>query len=191
MGIQFTGLASGLDTNSIISDLMKVERTRVENVEKERTMVEWKKDALDEVSTKLYSFYRNELSDLKSVGTYGAKKVANSNDSVAEINDARGASRGSHSIEVVSLAKGSFLTGEVAKDALDNPVTSGTSLSSMVAFATDEVKMVSISLDGGTSSHDISLTSEDTMASFIEKIGELDLDVNINFDDNYGRLFLS
>lgn len=46
MGIQFTGLASGLDTQSIISDLMKVERMRVEDVEKDKILSEWKKRCL-------------------------------------------------------------------------------------------------------------------------------------------------
>jgi flagellar hook-associated protein 2 len=43
MAIQFTGLASGMDTQSIIKDLMKVERTKVEVVEKQKVLAEWKK----------------------------------------------------------------------------------------------------------------------------------------------------
>ena len=43
MGIQFTGLASGLDTQSIIKELMKVEQIKVDRVQKEQTKLEWKK----------------------------------------------------------------------------------------------------------------------------------------------------
>ncbi len=74
MGIQFTGLASGLDTQSIISDLMKVERMRVEDVEKDKILSEWKKDAWEEMNTNLYSFYKDELFKFKSQGTYNQKK---------------------------------------------------------------------------------------------------------------------
>lgn len=191
MGIQFTGLASGLDTQSIIADLMQVEYTKVENVEKKKTLVEWEKDAWDEVNTQLYDFYKTELFDFKSAGTYNQKSLTNSNDSIISLNDSNSAVRGSHSITVDTMAKGSFLTGAVVTDSLGATITSETTAGDMVTFATDEIKTISISLDGGGTSESISITASDTMSSIIDKIEDLDMDLNVNYDSTYNRLFLS
>lgn len=194
MGIQFTGLASGLDTQSIISDLMKVERMRVESKEKEKVLAEWKKEAWEDMNSKLYSFYKEELFDFKSVGTYSQKKLTNSNESILSLNISTGAVRGSHTVDVTTMAKGSFLTGdEVAGDLAGDPITSATTAEEMFTFVdpANDVKTMTFSIDGGTTTHDISIVATDTISDIVDKIDDLELDLNVSYDSTYNRMFLS
>lgn len=193
MGIQFTGLASGLDTQSIIADLMKVERTRVTDLEKQKTLVEWQKDAYNELNTKIYSFYKTELFEFKSSGTYNKKSVSSSNTSVVTVNSSNGAANGTHAIDVTTMAQSSFLTGtELGNDLNGDAITSTTQASELINFADPDVPVtLRISLDGGTNYSEISVESDDTVAEIIAKFDDLELDMNISYDSNFNRIFVS
>lgn len=186
MAIQFTGLASGLDTQSIIRDLMKVERTRVETVEKDKVLAQWKKEAWSAMNAKLYSFYKEELFSFKSSGSYSKKKLTSSNENLVSLNTSSGAVRGSHSIEVTTMAKGSFLTGEALSG-----VTDTTTAGEMMAFTDPDTKNLTISVDGGATTQQITIEASDTMANITSKIKDLGLDLNVSYDSSYNRLFLS
>lgn len=54
--MRVTGMVSGLDTDSMIKDLMKIERLKVDKVFKQKVREEWRKDALTEVRNKLRTF---------------------------------------------------------------------------------------------------------------------------------------
>ncbi|MDF1615996.1 flagellar filament capping protein FliD [Petrocella sp. FN5] len=186
MAIQFTGLASGLDTQSIIRDLMKVERTRVVTVEKDKVLAEWKKEAWSSVNAKLYSFYKEELFSFKSAGTYSKKKLTSSNESMVSVNTSSAAIRGSHSIEVTTMAKGSFLSGDTLTD-----VTASTTAGTMMGFDASTTKNLTFSLDGGKNTQQITIEASDTMASIVKKVKDLGMDMNISYDSNFNRMFLS
>lgn len=51
--IRFTGLASGLDTQSIVDELMKAARIPLDNKEKDKQLLEWKRDDYREMNSKL------------------------------------------------------------------------------------------------------------------------------------------
>lgn len=194
MGIQFTGLASGLDTQSIISDLMKVERMRVENVKKEKILTEWRKEAWDEMNAKLYSFYKTELFEFKSQGTYSQKALSNSNESLISMNNSAEAVRGSHAITINQMAKGSFLTGgELTTDLGGIPITSSTTAEDLFTFVdpVNDTKTLTISTDGGNTTHDVTIVATDTITNIVDKVNTLDLELDISFDSNFNRLFLS
>lgn len=187
MGIQFTGLASGLDTQSIIADLMKVERTKSEKVEKQKTLLEWKKEAWKEMNTKLYSFYRTELFSFKSSSTYNKKTLTSSNTSAVVLNSSPESIVGTHEVNVTAVAKGSFLTGTELADT----VTSSTTMGELTTFAADETKTLQIKLAESDAFQEISISASDTVASVISKIKDLGLDLNASFDSNFNRFFLS
>lgn len=192
MGIQFSGLASGLDTQSIITDLMSVERMKVENVEKQKVLAEWKKEAWEEVNTKLYSFYKEELFDFKSVGTYNQKTLTSSNESLITTNTSSAAVRGVHTIDVTSMAKGSFLTGdELTTDINGDPITASTTAADLFGLGASDTSSLLFSTDGGATTNEITIESTDTISDIVTKIQDLDMDLNISFDETFNRLFVS
>lgn len=194
MGIQFTGLASGLDVQSIISDLMKVERTKVDNVEKDKTLVEWKKDAWNEMNSELYTFYKESLFKFKSTSTYLQKTITSSDSSIVTVTATTpSAVNGVHTIENITMAKGSFLTGdEITLDKNGDPITisTTTALGDLYDFAGSDIDL-EISLDNGTTTSIITLSETDTISDLITKVNDTELDINFNYDTNFNRFFIS
>ncbi len=62
--MRLTGLSSGLDTDSIIENLMSIEQLKVDRVAKEKTKTEWLVDAKKEVSNLITNFRTTNLSAL-------------------------------------------------------------------------------------------------------------------------------
>lgn len=44
-GVRMTGLISGLDTETLVTQLASAYQTKIDNVTKEKTKAEWKKEA--------------------------------------------------------------------------------------------------------------------------------------------------
>lgn len=192
MAIQFTGIASGMDTKSIIAELMKAERTKVEKVEKDMTKVEWKKDIWNEMNAKLYAFYKESAFKFKSASTYTKKIVSSSDTSVLTASASSTAVNGTHTFENIQIAKGSFLTGdEITLDKSGVPITVNefTKASDLYEFTGDIT--LNISLDGGVTKKGVTISDSDTMASIANKFKDAGLEANANFDMNFKRFFIS
>lgn len=107
-----TGLVSGLDTETIIKQLMSGHQTKVDTAQKEQTKLKWKQEAWTSLNTKLYNFYKGALNKFQSVGTYKAKKVEASNTSKIKISNSNNAVTGSHTLSVKQTASAAYLTGK-------------------------------------------------------------------------------
>jgi len=192
MGIQLTGLASGLDTQSMVEDLMKAQRMKVDKIRKEKTRTEWKKEVWKDMNTKLYTFYKESLFKFKSAGTYMSKKVSSSNESLVAVKNTNTAVSGSHSIEISNMAKGSFLTSGAITDKNGDAASSATKLSDLMTMTGD----VTLSFKTGKSddfeaSNEVTLSADDTIADVVSKVKNLGLDLNVSYDSKFNRLFFS
>ena len=81
MPIRLSGMASGLDTDAIIKELMSAQSLKKTNIEGNKKKLEWKKEKWEEMNTKLYALYTEKLSSLKLQGSYLAHKAASSDES--------------------------------------------------------------------------------------------------------------
>ena len=111
MTMRMTGLISGLDTESLITQMVSGHKTKVENAQKQQTKLKWKKEAWSSLNTKLYSFYTGALSNFKSVGTYKAKKVETTDNSKVKVTSSNSAVNGVHTLSVKQVASSGYLTG--------------------------------------------------------------------------------
>lgn len=115
-GIRMTGLISGMDTESMVKELVKANSAKVEKVKKEKQLLEWKKEAWQSLNTKIYDFYKNELAALKTNGTFKGKKAAVNDDTKVSVTAKQNASNGTHSVSVKQLASSAYLTGTNIKN---------------------------------------------------------------------------
>jgi len=103
-GISFGGLASGLDTQAIISALVAVERrpisaleTKKTNLNKQKTLFNDLKGLLDKLQTSAKS--------LKTTSDFLKMKVASDDEDLVTASATSTAAPGSHTIEIQQLAK--------------------------------------------------------------------------------------
>ncbi len=111
MGIGLSGMVSGLDTDTLIKQLMSAERTRVTKVENKITKNEWMTEKWKDLNTKIYSLYTGSLSKMKTQGNYLTKKTASSNESVIKATAGASAPIGTHYVTVESVASAQYVTG--------------------------------------------------------------------------------
>jgi len=111
MGIGLSGMVSGLDTDTLIKQLMSAERTRVTKVEGKITKNEWKTEKWKDLNTKIYSLYTGSLSKMRTQGNYLTKKTVSSNESVVKASAGSSAPIGTHYVTVDAVASAQYVTG--------------------------------------------------------------------------------
>src|SRR3954463_10334528 len=104
MAVSLSGMASGLDTDSIIQQLMQVESTKVTAVQKRQVQVQQHKTDLDNVRTALNKI-KTAASALSDPTLWKATQTTTSSDtSKVDVAVTGGAGIGGHSVQVSRLA---------------------------------------------------------------------------------------
>lgn len=133
MAIRMTGLISGMDTEGMVKELVQASSTKVDKVKKEKQKLEWKQEAWQDLNTKIYNFYKGELFNFKSAGSYTAKKATSSDESKVKVSAGNKAPNGSHTVSVKQLASSAYLTGGSIKS--DKAYVSYADISTSTNFA--------------------------------------------------------
>ncbi|MCM1122020.1 MAG: flagellar filament capping protein FliD [Eubacterium sp.] len=184
MAIRITGMYSGLDTESIISELASAQSYKKTKLVKEQKRLSWKQDAWKSLNTKLYSFYQ-KLDDLRMQSSYMKKKTISSNPNAVSVVSNGNAVEGIQSISVTDLARSGYLTGGELKTTSGAKATGSTTLEQLGFTGTDG----SISVNTGSGTVKIDVTKDTTIDQFVKKLSDAGL--NASFDANYQRLYVS
>ena len=183
MPIRMSGMASGLDTDAVIKELMSAQSLKKTNLEGKKEKLSWTKEKWNEMNTKLYSFYTDKLSPLKLQGSYQTKKAVSSDETKVKVS-ASNAVSGSYSLSVDKLASAEYVTGA---DIKDKGYTKNTLLTD-TGMATGQTITIKTgkNLDNVT---EITIDSETTIEDFVDRLKEAGL--NANFDAKSGRFFIA
>lgn len=102
---RITGMASGLDTESIVESLMKASRTKVDKVEQQKTLLEWKREMYQNITTKLYEFQQKYFNTTSSWASEISRLSASYNSSLISVTTSANSTAGSIYIQdIVSVA---------------------------------------------------------------------------------------
>jgi len=178
-GIRLTGLASGMDTESLVSQLSEAYQMKVDNVKKDQTKLEWKKEAWKGLNTKIMDFYKGSLSTFKSVSTYRAKTATGDLKGV-KVTAGNGAVNGTHRVQVKSTATAQMWTGGVVKDAEGNKASGSTKLVDLGIKNGSTIKINGNAIDIDEN------TTLSSLASQMNKLG-----IEANYDAGQGRFYLN
>jgi flagellar hook-associated protein 2 len=172
---------SGLDTESLVTELVSAYRAKGDKYVKAQTKLTWKQDAWKTMSAKISSF-RSSLDSVRYVSSYNMKTTSVSNSTKASVTASNSAVIGTQTLEVNALAKSGYLTGGKLKTTDDTAATSSSTMQSlgMTAGTSGE-----ISLNG----KQITISSDTTISDVISKLK--DAGVNASFDATNQRIFVS
>lgn len=124
-GIQLSGLASGLDTEAVITQLMALERAPRSRMELRQAATQARSDSLREIATRLTSL-RSAAKELSSVTTWAATQSTESSDTTkVAAKRTGGAAPGGTTITVNSLATASQRTFDFTEQAGASSITIG------------------------------------------------------------------
>ncbi|MDE6622543.1 MAG: flagellar filament capping protein FliD [Lachnospiraceae bacterium] len=111
--LRMTGMYSGMDTETIIQQLVMAKSQKVTNLKNDQKKLEWKQTLWQDLNTRLYKLYTGTLSNMRLTGSYAKKKTSISDPTKATITASEGAVNGTQSLEIKQLAKAGYLTGAV------------------------------------------------------------------------------
>src|SRR3954453_8065731 len=104
MAVSLSGMASGLDTDSIIAQLMAIEQNKVTAVQKRQVAVTQHKTDLTTIKTKLDAV-KTAANDLSSATLWKPAQTTTSSDPTKiDVSVLGGAGIGGHTIQVNKLA---------------------------------------------------------------------------------------
>ena len=187
MAMRMSGLASGMDTESIIQQLVAARQTKVDNTKKAQTKLEWKQDTWKDLNTKLKNLQSKYISNLRFSTAYKKKTTKVSSSSIVSVITGEDAVNGVQQLSVKHLAKTAYLTGDKLKEKADG--SKWDALSKISDIVGDDFAEGSISIAAGGKTIDIAVTGETTISDFLTKIKEAGL--NANFDAGQQRFFIS
>ena len=179
MSIRLTGMASNLDTDSMVQELVKASSAKKETLEKEQTALGWKQKAWSDLNTKIYNFFNKTLDNMKYQGSYGKKSTTIADTSIATVVAGDSAVNGSQKLAVTQLATSGYLTG----GKLSGSNTASTTMAGLGAIAEGETAAIDVN---GTT---ININGSTTIQSFVSQLN--DAGVNASFDATNQRFFIS
>ncbi len=187
MAMRVTGMNSGLDTESIIQELVAARRTKVDDKKKEQTKLNWKQDAWKELNTKLKNLQNKYLSNMRFASSYSKKTTKVSNSNAVSVITGENAVNGVQSLEIKKLAKTGYLTGGVLNETKEGEkATALTKLGSLTDGISGDG---TISLETGDKSVDIKINADTTISDVLTQLKDAGL--NASFDANQQRFFIS
>lgn len=203
MAMRVSGINSGLDTDSIVQELVSAYNTKTEKYQKEQTKLSWKQEIWKGLNTKVYSLYNN-VGKLRFSSAYSTKKTTSSDTTKATVSASSNAVNGTQKLHVLATAQSGYLTGgklSLREEVTDTDGT--TKLQDVKGTVKAETKLSEIGFTGDGASLNINTTDEEgnavtktvslTKDSTIQDVVNAlkDNGLNASFDANNGRIFVS
>ncbi|MFA5523949.1 MAG: flagellar filament capping protein FliD [Tissierellales bacterium] len=183
--IRLTGLATGIDTDQMIKELMKAERTRVDRVQQDKQILQWRQELYNSINKDFANFILNTKKDFglsvttstgsidnKSLSSLNwVKRALSSNENAVKASTTSQAINGTYDVTVHRLADG--VKGASSEDISGD-------LDGLLGQDFDFI------INGKT----ITVKQEDNMAAIVKTINASDAGVQASYDASIGRFFI-
>mgnify|MGYP001160568750 CR=1 FL=1 len=193
MNMRIGGLASGMDVDSIVKQLMQVERIPRDRIYQKKQLLEWQRDAYREVNLALSKF-RDAMAGLRLESTFIAYSVGSSDTNAVTAKASTKAVPGTYQVEIHQLARPASLTSKTALIA-DTDTNAKAKSTDRVLQSGESATSFTVTTSAGTAT--IQVTASDTYESLARKISEAtgadgkSLGLKANFDNTTSRFFIS
>ena len=190
------GLASGMDTDSIVKDMMKIQKMPLDKLMQQKVFTEWQQDAFRDTNLSMTNL-RTSASNLRlqsSFNSYSATSPAPNSFTVATTANAMS---GSYQVQVTSVASAAKLNSSAAimipaVTAADGTVTTA----ARGAKSTDQIGVAGkITIDGSGTDIVIDIASTDTYEAVAKKLQDLTAAsvpaLRASFDNTTSRFFIA
>lgn len=189
MAIRISGLNSGLDTDSIVQELVSAYNLKTEKYEKAKTKLEWKQDAWKGLNTKIYNLYTN-ISNLRYTSAYNMKKTTVSDTTKATVTSSSSAVIGTQRLQVLSTAQTAYLTsGKLKIEGSEGTKVTKDSTLADLGYKTTTKENIQI---GDKSLEVTGSTKVSDVIAWLQKSEEEGgPNLNASFDEKNQRIFIS
>jgi len=188
--IRLTGMNSGLDTDSMVKELVSAYEKKGTKTKNEQTKAQWKSEIWTDLNKKIKSF-NSKVKSMQYTSNYSQKKTVSSNENKVSVIAGDNAVKGTQTIKVNELATTSYITsGELKKlDAEGKPTSEKLTSESTLADLGITSESGSITINQNGKSVNIDAKSTTTIGDFVNALKAAGVDAS--FDEKNGRMFIS
>lgn len=183
MPIRVSGLNSGLDTDSIVQELVSAYRTKGDKIKKQQTKLSWTQDKWKSLNAKVLNLYKS-LDSLRFSSGYNMKKTTVSDLTKATVTAGKNAVNGTQTLRVDKVAKGGYLTGGQLKGNKKGSAATLASLDSTIGTGTYRIS-------GNGVTKDIQIDGNTKISDFVDQLNKSGTGVQASYDEANQRLFIS
>lgn len=188
MPIRITGMNSNLDTDTIIQQLVKASSEKKTKLEKAQTKLSWKQDIWKGLNTKIHTFFKKTLDNLRFSTAYKKKATTSSNDKIASVVAGDNAVNGTQKLKVDELSEAGYLTGGKLITQSGGKATLQTKLSELGSGGLNaDGTEISVTVGGKTSN--LSFSNNSTIEDVVNQLTQAG--VGANFDAGNQRIYVN
>ena len=198
MAMRLSGLMSGMETDTIVQELVAVRRTKVDKETKAKTKLNWKQDIWKDLNSKLKNLQAKYLNNMRFESTYSKKTTTVSNPNVVSVITGEGAMNGVQSLEIERLAKTCYMTSGKVQYSGSEELSALSKLSDIGVTTEGQFEInvttgmtfdeASNTLTGGDT-RTFRFTKDSTISDVLNKLKDAGL--NANFDAEQKRFYIS
>lgn len=185
MPLRLPGLSSGMDTDTVIKELMNAQSLKKTKIEQKRTKLEWKQEKWKDLNAKIYKLYTDQISKLRMQSGYQTKKVSSSDETKLTATAGANASSGSHVVEVSKLASAQYTTSASIKGKNASTMTKLEEL----GMARGTIITVKSGKGDSAITKTLEIKEDTTINDFVQTMKDAGLVAS--FDANQGRFFIN
>lgn len=198
MAMRLTGLMSGMDTESIINELVQVRRTKVDAAKKAQTKLGWKQDAWKDLNAQVLKLYNGSLGNMRFESSFIKKTTKVSNPNAVSVITGEGAMNSVQNLKITDLACSAYMTGgslqEMTAPGQTAKYTEEFKTSSSLTASVEDGGLglkagskITVNVNGENTS--IEITEGMTIKGFFTALQKAGL--NASFDEKNQRFFIS
>ncbi|WP_306798684.1 flagellar hook-associated protein 2 [Oceanobacillus saliphilus] len=188
MSMRIGGLASGIDTDSIIKDLMKAERMPLDKMEQDKIKMEWQRDAFRDINKKLLEL-DNMMLDMKMSRTYNSKQVTSTMPGAVTATGTASSTNGTYNISVQRLASSAInVSGTIRIDPNEKLV--GQLMMDETIQLEQAISFTTFDKDGNPQTYEYKIGADDTLKDVISRINTADNNVRMTLDNNTNQIIM-
>ncbi|WP_060668028.1 flagellar hook-associated protein 2 [Oceanobacillus caeni] len=185
--MRISGLATGMDTESIINDLMKAEKIPLDKMEQDKTKIEWQRDKFREINT-LRQKIDDMAFDMQLSKTYNTKIVNSSQENVVTATGSPKSPEGAYKIEVTQLATSAINVSGKLDIKPDANLLDALGKTGPISFRLTTFDENGDPIKGEDELYEI--TEEDTLNDLMKRINDDDNNIRMFYDDNTKQLIM-
>lgn len=188
MAMRMSGLMSGMDTESIVQQLVEAKSVKVTTAKKAQTKLSWKQDAWKDLNTKLKNLQSKFLSNMRFSTSYTRKVTKVSNPNAVSVITGENAVNGVQELEISQLAKTGYLTGgEVEAKDSSKSVDALTKISELDGYT--GAGKINVRSANGSVDVNLDINDNTTISDVLTQLKSAGL--NASFDAKWGRFSIS
>lgn len=210
--MRITGMYSGMDTESIVQQLVAAKQIKVDALKNDQKKLEWKQNVWQDLNKKIYNLYSGTLSKLRLSSAFKNQKTTVSDATKASVKASGGAVNGTQTLQVKEIAKQGYLTGAKLNSNIKYKTSNdvkgisadliGQSISVTAKVTLDKGDEYTVTLADGSQKKmiaeggekidkttEIKFTKDMTINDFVGELKKAG--VNATFDETHQRFFIN